>query len=116
MEARPQPVGLANAEIQKELKNHVAGLKEMGPEWEDAMLAAFLTRVEGQIDQLVDQRVAERLQGAHSRQGPSTMRLFICLTFAVPLLAIAAFSNTGLPGVLAVMGALLLLNWKDLLP
>jgi|GEM_PF-4548296 len=58
-------------------------------------------------------RVSERLRDVPKRRGPDTGRLVICLAFAIPLLAIAA-GAAGLPGVLAVMGGLVLLN-TDLL-
>ena len=108
-----EPDILSDLETRKQLHAHVAALKDQGQEWEDSLLASFLSSIEHRVDRLVDQRVSERLRDVQKRRGSDTGRLAICLAFAIPLLAIAA-SAAGLTGVLAVMGGLVLLN-TDLL-
>lgn len=107
--------GLSDADVQSQLRGHLAALREMGPEWQDPLVEAFLSRVEQRVDERVDRRVQERLSAMPALRSRSTSRLAISLAFAVPLMAIAG-GFAGLTGVVLVLGAILLLNWDQIIP
>jgi len=107
--------GLSDADVRGQLRAHLDALKDAGPGWEDPMVDAFLSRIESRLDQIVERRVQEGLRAQRGWHQRSTTRLAVCLSLAIPLLAIAG-GFAGLNGVLVVMGAVLLLNWDQIIP
>ncbi len=106
---------LSNADVQDQLRSHLAALREMGPEWQEPLVEAFLARVEQRVNELVDRRVQERLGKMSTFRSRSTSRLAMSLAFAIPLMGIAG-GFAGLTGVVLVLGAILLLNWDQIIP
>lgn len=109
-------------ELEQELNVHLDSLRELGPEYTDGVADAFLQRVE----QLIDQRVDERLSGAsgrsaarrtsgggssvdhHGRKGerPGPGLLVGLAAISIPMLAIAG-GIAHLAGIVAVCAVLL---------
>jgi len=84
---------------------------ELGPEHEPAVIAEFLDRVGGAIDQRVDARVAAAQPGKSERGGPPLA--FFSLIFGIPITAIAG--SQGLPELLVAWGGIAAVNLADAL-
>ncbi|MFE2991834.1 hypothetical protein [Streptomyces sp. NPDC059262] len=102
-----------DAELKKELDATLHARRELGEEYESALVDSFLDKVEQRVDGAVDRRVRRQLaeqqmvaaRGARSPRGDSDSwgeRFgfgIVSLVLAVPLSAIAVV-NAGLPGLL----------------
>ncbi|MGW4390617.1 hypothetical protein [Streptomyces sp. NPDC004685] len=102
-----------DAELKKELDATLHARRELGEEYESALVDSFLDKVEQRLDGAVDRRVRRQLaeqqmvvaRGARSPRGDSDSwgeRFgfgIVSLVLAVPLSAIAVV-NAGLPGLL----------------
>ena len=99
------PAGARRAELEAELHAALEARRELGPELEPQVIEGFVERIE--------KRLAERQPSAAARPARDrtheTAIAIISLGVAIPLLAIAG-GTTGLPGVVAVCVALVLLN------
>ena len=87
-----------------ELEEAVAARKELGPEYEDEVLDAFLEKVERRLEQ----RGASGAEGqkALKRQRDHQMGMTLgAMALSIPLIAIAG-GIAGLAGILAVCAAL----------
>ncbi|MEX2103615.1 MAG: hypothetical protein WD805_06590 [Gaiellaceae bacterium] len=87
-----------------ELESAVEARRELGPEYEDALLDSFVEKVE--------HRLEERLKAAPAKNGAPAPALAVplgSLGLAIPLLGIAG-GTAGLAGVVAVCLALVLVN------
>lgn len=115
MVQQPEQSGLSDADVRGQLRSHLAALAEMGPEWQEPMVESFLSRLEQRVDEIVDRRVQERLRDLPAHRKRSVSRLAISLAFAIPLMGIAG-GFAGLTGVELVLGAILLLNWDQIIP
>jgi hypothetical protein len=62
-----EPYAAARRQVIAEIRAAAAAHEELGPEYSDAVVAAFLERVEEEIDARVDARVAE----AHRPDAPA---------------------------------------------
>lgn len=109
-------------ELEQELNVHLDSLRELGPEYTDGVADAFLQRVE----ELIDQRVDERLNGASrrsaARHGSSSHKIVAdqhhkdehhgpgllvgLAAISIPMLAIAG-GIAHLAGIVAVCAVLL---------
>ncbi|MCX5437796.1 MULTISPECIES: hypothetical protein [unclassified Streptomyces] len=102
-----------DAELKKELDATLHARRELGEEYESALVDSFLDKVEQRLDGAVDRRVRRQLaeqqmvvaRGSRSPRGDSDSwgeRFgfgIVSLVLAVPLSAIAVV-NAGLPGLL----------------
>ncbi|MFE0103194.1 hypothetical protein [Streptomyces sp. NPDC059009] len=101
-----------SAELKKELDAALHARRELGDEYESALVDSFLEKVEQRIDTTVDRRVRRQLaeqqmvvaRGARSPQptdgwGERFGFGLVSLILAIPLSAIAAV-NAHLPGLL----------------
>ncbi|WP_330279804.1 hypothetical protein OHO83_26780 [Streptomyces sp. NBC_00569] len=102
-----------DAELKKELDATLHARRELGEEYESALVDSFLDKVEQRLDGAVDRRVQRQLaeqqmvvaRGSRSPRGDSDSwgeRFgfgIVSLVLAVPLSAIAVV-NAGLPGLL----------------
>lgn len=91
-------------ELRAQVRDYAGALRELGPGWEDAVAEALLARLERRLEALVEKRLGER------RRKPSLAWFTVTLMFGIPLTATAG-ATAGLPGVLAVWAALVLINW-----
>jgi len=93
-----------DAVVREELEAAIETRKEMGAEMEPAVIDAFVARIEHRLVQRADQneRVLKRRRDHQKEMVLGSMAI------SIPLFAIAAVF-TGLPGVLAVLVALVLI-------
>lgn len=85
-----------------ELESAVEARRELGPEYEDAVLDSFVEKVE--------RRMEERLTAAPAKNSPPTLAVPLgSLGLAIPLLGVAG-GTAGLAGVIAVCIAVVLVN------
>ena len=93
-----------DAVVREELEAAIETRKEMGAEMEPAVIDAFVARIEHRLAQRTDQneRVLKRRRDHQKEMVLGSMAI------SIPLFAIAAVF-TGLPGVLAVLVALVLI-------
>ena len=98
---------MADHPLEPDLRAALEARRELGAELEPQVIEGFVERIEKRIDQRID----ERLRGAPvKRERDKELALaIISLGVSIPLIAIAG-SSAGLPGVVAVCAALVLLN------
>jgi hypothetical protein len=86
----------------EELSSALAARRELGPEYDDAVVDAFVDKIE--------RRLEERMKTARRRHEPSGLAVPLgSLGLAVPLLGVAG-GTAGLWGVIAVSIAIVLVN------
>jgi hypothetical protein len=86
----------------EELSSALAARRELGPDYEDALVEAFVDKVE--------RRLEERMKTAPRRHEPSGLAVPLgSLGLAIPLLGVAG-GTAGLAGVIAVCIAIVLVN------
>ena len=78
--------------------------RELGPEFEPELVDAFVERIERRLDE----RLGDRHPVPRDRNHETAIAI-VSLGVAIPLIAIAG-GTTGLPGVVAVCVALVLVN------
>ncbi|WP_329564710.1 hypothetical protein [Kitasatospora sp. NBC_01266] len=115
------------SEFRADLDAALQTRKELGAEYESALVDSFLSRVDARLDARVEQRVAERLAdlgpapsrperrgGREERRGWSTRSLpLLSLVFAIPLTGIG--SAAGLSGMLATWAGIVGVNFAAVL-
>ena len=120
MEARERA---RDAELKKELDATLHARKELGEEYESALVDSFLGKVEQRLDSVVDRRVRRQLAeqqmvvARDSRGGRGSVDSWgerfgfavVTLVLAIPLSAIAVV-NAGLPGLLIAWGGIFGVN------
>jgi hypothetical protein len=85
-----------------ELESAVEAQRELGPQYEDAVLDSFVEKVE--------RRLEERLKAEPRKAAPPALAVPLgSLGLAIPLLGIAG-GTAGLAGVIAVCLAVVLVN------
>ncbi|MFF7633788.1 hypothetical protein ACFZB9_11635 [Kitasatospora sp. NPDC008050] len=114
------------SEFRADLDAALQTRKELGPDYESALIDSFLSRVDARLDARVEQRVAERLadlgpvpraeqrferrEGRRGWSGGSGTKLSVMsLIFAIPLTGIG--SAAGLPGMLATWAGIVGVNF-----
>ncbi|MGW1766629.1 hypothetical protein ACWCQL_21470 [Streptomyces sp. NPDC002073] len=127
MNAQTPASGLVNdPELRKELDATLAARRELGPEYEPALVESFLAKVEARLDGSLDTHVRRRLaeqrtaaaRGAGPGSGQAAAAAFgekygfglVSLVLAIPLSAIGAGSG-GLTGLLISWGGILGVNF-----
>jgi hypothetical protein len=111
-----------DAELKKELDATLHARKELGEEYESALVDSFLEKVEQRLDGAVDRRVRRRLaeqqmvvaRGARSPQSSDSWGErfgfgIVSLVLAVPLSAIGG-GVAHLPGLLVAWGGIVGVN------
>ncbi|MFJ6572023.1 hypothetical protein ACIQNU_31935 [Streptomyces sp. NPDC091292] len=101
-----------DAELKKELDATLHARRDLGEEYDSALVDSFLEKVEQRVDGAVDRRVRRQLaeqqmvvaRGARSPQSPDSWGErfgfgMVSLILAIPLSAIGAV-NAGIPGLL----------------
>ncbi|MFI7341987.1 hypothetical protein ACIBUY_29105 [Streptomyces sp. NPDC050085] len=126
MEARAHDRDQArDAELRKELDATLHARKELGEEYEPALVDSFLEKVEQRLDSVVDRRVRRQLAehqmvvargnrpgrapGSGDGWGERFGFAVVTLVLAIPLSAIAVV-NAGLPGLLIAWGGIFGVN------
>ena len=94
----------------------VAARRELGPDYEDAVLDSFLARLDRQTQERVDAKVAERLSsgvsrgaGAPARSDPGLTLGIVSLIAGIPVTAITT-SASGLAGLIVAWGGIAAVN------
>jgi len=83
--------------------------RELGPDYQSAVIESFLDKVGKEIDARVDARMAEVQQFRRVRgQSPMTLPI-VSLVFGIPLTAISA-ALTGLTGLVVIWAAIAVIN------
>ncbi|MFG2149034.1 hypothetical protein ACGFRG_33265 [Streptomyces sp. NPDC048696] len=115
---------LQDAELKKELDATLHARRELGPEYESALLESFLEKVEQRVDGTVDRRVRRQLAEQQmvvargGRPAASSGEIsfgerfgfgMISLILAIPLSAIGAV-NAGLSGLFVTWAGILGVN------
>jgi hypothetical protein len=120
MEAREQA---RDAELKKELDATLHARRELGEEYETALVDSFLDKVEQRLDSSVDRRVRRQLaeqqmvvardarggRSAGDGWGERFGFAVVTLVLAIPLSAIAVI-NAHLPGLLITWGGIVGVN------
>jgi hypothetical protein len=95
-----------------ELRAVIDARRELGPEYEPALVESFLDKLEdgiaAKVRAEVDARVPERQQ-ARGRSDPSLTMAMGSLALGIPLTGIAA-GNGGLTGLLIAWGGIVAVN------
>lgn len=86
-----------------ELEAALAARRELGPEYETEIANSLAERIEERLEARLRERVPVR------RGTPPLALAVISMAFAIPLLGIAA-GTAGLPGIVAVCTAIVLVN------
>ncbi|MFI7012088.1 hypothetical protein [Streptomyces sp. NPDC050145] len=121
MDARAQE-RTRDAELKKELDATLHARRELGEEYESALVDSFIGKVEQRLDSVVDRRVRRTMaeqqmtaaRGGHERTGTENWAerfgfVIVTLVLAIPLSAIAVV-NAGLPGLLVAWGGIVGVN------
>jgi hypothetical protein len=90
--------------VRDDLAAAVAARRDLGPDYEDAVLESFLARLDAAVATRVDARVAERTTTQAADRGAEIRQLALgvaSLIFGIPVTAIATSNAEGL-GALAV--------------
>ncbi|MFI6688812.1 hypothetical protein [Streptomyces sp. NPDC050485] len=121
-ELRPSP--LRDAELKKELDATLQARRELGPEYESALVDSFLEKVEQRVDGSVDRRIRRQLaehqmvvarggspsrSGSDSRFGERFGFAMVSLVLAIPLSAIGV-ANAGLEGLVVTWLGIVAVN------
>ncbi|MFE4861345.1 hypothetical protein [Streptomyces sp. NPDC056670] len=112
-DAEPRPSLVKDAELKKELDATLHARRELGPDYEPALVESFLEKVEQRVDASVDRRVRRQLAerqtvvarggrpdraGSDGTFGERFGFAMVSLILAVPLSAIGGV-NAGLSGL-----------------
>ncbi|WP_329272723.1 hypothetical protein [Streptomyces sp. NBC_01451] len=114
--------GAHDADLKKELNATLQARRELGDEYESALVDSFLEKVDQRIDGSVERRVRRQLAeqqmvAARDSRGPKSTDTFgerfgfaiVSLVLAIPLSAIGA-GTSGLPGLLVAWGGIVGVN------
>jgi hypothetical protein len=101
------------SEVRADLDAALAARRELGPEYETALVDSFLARIDARLDARVEQRVAERLAeyprdefrvGRRSWAGGGSRMHVTSLVLAIPLTGIGAGVANGVGMLVAWAG------------
>ena len=87
--------------------------RELGPEYDKAVVESFIQRLSPEIDAKVDARVAQELEAGAGQPRTPSMRLAVTsMVLGIPLTAIVATGDhpVGLIGVLIIWLAIAIIN------
>jgi hypothetical protein len=95
--------------VREELEAALGARRELGEEFEPAVVDAFLARIEDEIEARVDARLDERRGGGPEERGPAVAVALASIGMGIPITAIAG--GTGGPaGILIVWIGIVLVN------
>ena len=107
---RSEEQGLAQPAVAGDLKAAVGARRELGDELEDPVLEAFLARVEGRITQQVQQQLGQSPSSKPAARASDLKEFALgSMGIAVPLMVAAGIWG-GLPGIVVVAVAIVLIN------
>ena len=118
-----------DTELKKELNASLQARRELGEEYESALVDSFLEKVEQRLDGAVDRRVRRQLAerqlvvarggGRPQRSEDSWGERFgfgvVSLVLAIPLSAIAGSQGGGLEGLVVAWAGIVAVNWAHAL-
>jgi hypothetical protein len=97
----------------------IGARRELGPDYEDAVIDSFVARLDRQIAERVDQQVAERIGGrdkptatapaAETKDSSAFVVSLVSLGAGIPITAIAS-SETGVVGLLVSWAGIAAVN------
>jgi len=90
----------------EELQAHVAARRELGPDYEPALMDSFLERIEKRVDERHRGKAARRETRPHTTITPLVLG---SLALSIPLIAVAGV-QAGAFGVALVCVAIVLVN------
>ncbi|MCG5213995.1 hypothetical protein [Streptosporangium sp. KLBMP 9127] len=93
--------------LDDELRAAVSTRRDLGPDYEDAIVESFLDKVDQQIDRRVEERLATASRGGEPRARPTDNQ---GLALAIVSLSLGVFGSIGM-GISAVDFEMLLLVW-----
>ena len=93
-------------EIRAELEAAIGARRELGAELEPQVIEGFVER----IGRRLDERLRERAPAPAKRSEHQLALAIVSLGVSIPLIAIAG-GTAGLPGVIAVCAAIVLVNF-----
>jgi hypothetical protein len=96
-------------ELRHEIEATLAARKEVGRELEPQLVDRFADKVEQEIERRAQELAARRRPGHPAHNAPMIPLALGSLGIAIPLLGIAG-GTAGLPGVIAVCFAIVLVN------
>lgn len=99
-------------ETSVELAAAIAARRELGPDYEDAVVASFLARIDDAIKTRVDAQVAERMGAQNRTAEPSGRGAALgiwSLVLAIPTSAIAS-GAAGLSGLVVTWAGIAIVN------
>lgn len=99
-------------ETSAELAAALAARRELGPDYEDAVVESFLARIDVAIKARVDAQVAERMAAQNRTTEPSGRNVALgiwSLVLAVPTSAIAS-GAAGLSGLVVTWAGITIVN------
>jgi hypothetical protein len=99
---------MSDPELRHELEATLAARGEVGHDLEPQLIDHFVDKVEQEIERRA-QELSARRRPSHGHNAPMIPLALGSLGIAIPLLAIAG-GTTGLPGVIAVCVAIVLVN------
>jgi hypothetical protein len=97
----------AHDELRKDLEATVEARRELGPEFETALVESFLDRVEDDIDERL--KALSKKQRAAQREDTGIPIAIGSFALGIPLSAIAG-GQAGLPGLVTVWGGIAIVN------
>lgn len=99
----------SESELRDELRVALAARKDLGPQFEDEIADAFLEKLGGRIDALVEQKLKERsASGRPARRANPMGTIAPALALSIPLTAIAG-GIAGAFGIIATWAAIIFL-------
>ncbi|MEW2118681.1 hypothetical protein AB0945_26510 [Streptomyces sp. NPDC005474] len=114
--------GAHDADLKKELSATLHARRELGGEYESALVDSFLEKVDQRIDGSVERRVRrllaeQQMVAARDSRGPKSTDTFgerfgfaiVSLVLAIPLSAIGG-AMAGLPGLIVAWGGIVGVN------
>ncbi|HEX9066132.1 MAG TPA: hypothetical protein VF843_13580 [Streptosporangiaceae bacterium] len=100
---------LSHDEVRAAAETH----RDLGPDYQPAVIESFIEKVGREIDARVDARVAEQRARRAPRERSAFAVVVVSLIAGIPLSAIAVGDGThpaGLPGLLVIWAAIAVIN------
>ena len=122
MQARRYPGGVSDDQpARDDLTAAIGARRELGKEYEDAVVDSFVARLDERIAERVDEQVAERIggkprvkapaapQATEARDNSSFVVALVSLGAGIPITAISS-ENAGIAGLIVSWGGIAAVN------